>query len=229
MANRGNRRDWQIRLRYLSHMANLEPDPTLHWRDANVDVHKVVVGPFDNNVFVVRCRRSGDAVLIDAANEHEQLLQLCKRLGVKRVLETHGHWDHIQAVPAMREAGYEVAVTALDAPRLKDVGYDVFIDDSEVIEVGDLRLHAIHNPGHTAGSISFHVARTPLLFTGDTLFPGGPGNTKLEGGDFTTIIDSIDNKLFTFSAETIVLPGHGLDTTIGAERPQLASWVARGW
>ena len=204
-------------------------DLTLHWRDANVDVHKVVVGPFDNNVFVVRCRRSGDAVLIDAANEHEQLLQLCKRLGVKRVLETHGHWDHIQAVPAMREAGYEVAVTALDAPRLKDVGYDVFIDDAEIIEVGDLRLHAIHNPGHTAGSISFHVVDTPLLFTGDTLFPGGPGNTQLEGGDFATIIDSIDNKLFTFAAETIVLPGHGLDTTIGAERPQLASWVERGW
>ena len=204
-------------------------DLTLHWRDANVDVHKVVVGPFDNNVFVVRCRRSGDAVLIDAANEHEQLLQLCRRLGVKRVLETHGHWDHIQAVPAMREAGYEVAVTAADAPRLKDVGYDVFIDDAEIIEVGDLRLHAIHNPGHTEGSISFHVADTPLLFTGDTLFPGGPGNTQLEGGDFATIITSIDNRLFTFPAETIVLPGHGLDTTIGAERPQLASWVARGW
>jgi glyoxylase-like metal-dependent hydrolase (beta-lactamase superfamily II) len=210
-------------------MALLDSDPTLHWRDANVDVHKVVVGPFDNNVFVVRCRRSGDAVLIDAANEHEQLLQLCKRLGVKRVLETHGHWDHIQAVPAMREAGYEVAVTALDAPRLRDVGYDVFIDDAEIIEVGDLRLRAIHNPGHTAGSISFHVVDTPLLFTGDTLFPGGPCNTQLEGGDFATIIDSIDNKLFTFAAETIVLPGHGLDTTIGAERPQLASWVERGW
>jgi glyoxylase-like metal-dependent hydrolase (beta-lactamase superfamily II) len=204
-------------------------DLTLHWRDANVDVHKVVVGPFDNNVFVVRCRRSGDAVLIDAANEHEQLLQLCRRLGVRRVLETHGHWDHIQAVPAMREAGYEVAVTAADAPRLKDVGYDVFIDDAEVIEVGDLRLSAIHNPGHTEGSISFHVVDTPLLFTGDTLFPGGPGNTQLEGGDFATIITSIDNRLITFPAETIVLPGHGLDTTIGAERPQLASWVARGW
>jgi glyoxylase-like metal-dependent hydrolase (beta-lactamase superfamily II) len=204
-------------------------DPTLHWRDASVEVHKVVVGPFDNNVFVVRCRRTGDAVLIDAANEHEQLLQLCRRLGVKRVLETHGHWDHIQAVPAMRDAGYEVAVTAADAPRLKDVGYDVFIDDAEIIEVGDLRLLAIHNPGHTEGSISFQVVDTPLLFTGDTLFPGGPGNTKLEGGDFATIISSIDNKLFTFPAETIVLPGHGLDTTIGAERPQLSQWVARGW
>jgi glyoxylase-like metal-dependent hydrolase (beta-lactamase superfamily II) len=204
-------------------------DPTLHWRDVNVDVHKVVVGPYDNNVFVVRCRESGEAVLIDAANEHEQLLALCRRLGVKRVLETHGHWDHIQAIPALREAGYEIAVTAADAPRLKDVGYDVFIDDAEVIEVGKLRLHAIHNPGHTEGSISFAVADTPLLFTGDTLFPGGPGNTKLEGGDFATIIKSIDNKLFTFPAETIVLPGHGLDTTIGDERPQLAAWVERGW
>jgi glyoxylase-like metal-dependent hydrolase (beta-lactamase superfamily II) len=203
-------------------------DPTLHWRDTNVEVHKVVVGPFDNNVFVVRCRRSGEAVLIDAANEHEQLLALCQRLGVKRVLETHGHWDHIQAIPALREAGYQVGVTAADAPRLKEVGYDVFIDDEEVIEVGDLRLRAIHNPGHTEGSISFHVVDTPLLFTGDTLFPGGPGNTQLEGGDFATIISSID-KLFTFAAETIVLPGHGLDTTIGAERPQLATWVARGW
>ena len=202
---------------------------TLHWRSTGVEVHKVVVGPFENNVFVVRCTESGEAVLIDAANEHEQLLELCTRLGVRRVLETHGHWDHIQAVPAMREAGYEVAVTALDAPRLKEVGYDVFIDDAEVIEVGRLRLHAIHNPGHTEGSISLHVEGTPLLFTGDTLFPGGPGNATFEGGDFATIIHSIDTKLFTFPAETIVLPGHGADTTIGAERPHLAEWVERGW
>ena len=202
---------------------------TLHWNDSNVEVHKLIVGPYDNNVFVIRCRASGDAVLIDAANEHEKLLELCTQLGVRRVLETHGHWDHIQAIPAMREAGYEVAVTAADAPRLKDVGYDVFIDDAEVIEVGNLRLLAIHNPGHTEGSISFAVADTPLLFTGDTLFPGGPGNTALEGGDFATIIQSIDNKLFTFPPDTIVLPGHGLDTTIGAERPHLQTWVDRGW
>ncbi len=202
---------------------------TLHWSNADVEVHKVVVGPYDNNVFVVRCRRSGDAALIDAANEHELLLELCKTLGVRRVLETHGHWDHIQAVPAMREAGYEVAVTALDAPRLKDVGYDVFLDDAEVVEVGHLRLHVIHNPGHTEGSISFAVEGTPLLFTGDTLFPGGPGNATFDGGDFATIIESIDTKLFTFPAETIVLPGHGLDTTIGTERPHLAEWVERGW
>ena len=202
---------------------------TLHWQDTDTEVHKVVVGPYDNNVFVVRCRATGEAVLIDAANEHEQLLELCQLLGVTRVLETHGHWDHIQAIPAMREAGYEVAVTALDAPRLKDVGYDVFIDDKEVIEIGNLRLHAIHNPCHTEGSISFAVANTPLLFTGDTLFPGGPGNTTLEGGNFATILHSIDTKLFTFPDNTIVLPGHGLDSTIGTERPHFQEWVDRGW
>ena len=163
---------------------------TLHFEDDQLEIHKLVVGPYDNNVFVLRCKATGDAVLLDAANEHEKLLELAQSLNVRRVLETHGHWDHIQAVPAMREAGYEVAVTALDAPRLKDVGYDVFLDDKEVIEVGRLRLDAIHTPGHTEGSICFKVAGSPILFSGDTLFPGGPGNTTFEGGDFATIIQS---------------------------------------
>lgn len=202
---------------------------TLHWSDSRLEIHKVVVGPFENNVFVLRCKETGDAVLIDAANEHEQLLELCRTLGVRRVLETHGHWDHIQAVPAIREAGYEVGVTSLDAPMLKDVGYDVFIDDAEVLEVGRLRLHAIHNPGHTPGSVSFRVEGAPILFSGDTLFPGGAGATKFEGGNFDTIIHSIDTKLFTLPPDTLVLPGHGVDTTIGNERPHLQEWVDRGW
>ncbi|MCY7299942.1 MAG: MBL fold metallo-hydrolase [Ilumatobacteraceae bacterium] len=202
---------------------------TLHWADGRLEIHRVVVGPYANNVFVLRCRETGEAVLIDAANEHEQLLQLCQRLGVRRVLETHGHWDHIQAVPAIREAGYEVAVMSQDAEMLKDVGYDVFIDDADVIEVGRLRLHAIHNPGHTPGSVSFRVEGAPLIFTGDTLFPGGPGNTKSKEGNFDTIIKSLDNRLFPLPAETIVMPGHGVSTTIGAERPHLKEWVDRGW
>jgi glyoxylase-like metal-dependent hydrolase (beta-lactamase superfamily II) len=202
---------------------------TLHWSNADLEVHKVVVGPVDNNVFVIRCRATGDGLLIDAANEHEQLLELCTTLGVRKVLETHGHWDHIQAVPALREAGYEVAVAGADAPMLDEVGYDLLIDDTEVIEVGRLRLHAIHTPGHTPGSICFQVEGTPLLFSGDTLFPGGPGATNYEGGDFNTIITSISEQLFRFPDDTIVLPGHGLDTTIGTERPHLQEWVDRGW
>ena len=202
---------------------------TLHVDDVRFEIHKLVVGPYDNNVFVLRCKESGEAVLLDAANEHEKLLELAQRLGVRRVLETHGHWDHIQAIPAMREAGYEVAVTELDAPRLGDLGYDVFLDDAEVIEVGRLRLHAIHTPGHTEGSICFKVEGAPVLFSGDTLFPGGPGNTSFEGGDFPTVIQSIESKLFTLPPDTMVLPGHGDDTTIGTERPHLQEWIDRGW
>ena len=203
--------------------------PSLHWHDADVEVHKVVVGPYDNNVFVIRCRHTGDAVLIDAANEHERLLELCTSLGVRRVLETHGHFDHIQAVPAIREAGYEVAVFEADATYLSEVGYDVFLHDGLIVEVGRLRLETIHNPGHTPGSVSFALQGKPLLFTGDTLFPGGPGATNYPGGDFETIIRSLDDRLLTFPAETLVLPGHGLDTTIGTERPHLQEWVDRGW
>jgi glyoxylase-like metal-dependent hydrolase (beta-lactamase superfamily II) len=207
----------------------MEPEapPTLHYSDASCEIHKVVVGPVDNNVFVVRCRQSGDAVLIDAANEHDLLLQLCEKLGVRTVIETHGHWDHIQAVPAVRDAGYEVGVTAADADMLDS--YDYVIDDDSVIEVGRLRLHTLSTPGHTPGSMCFRLEHAPVLFSGDTLFPGGPGNTTFPGGDFEAIISSIDNRLFSLDARTLVLPGHGDDTTIGAERPHLNEWVDRGW
>ena len=201
---------------------------TLHWSDTGIEVHKVVVGPVDNNVFVIRCTSTGDAVLIDAANEHERLLELCRRLGVRTVLETHGHWDHIQAIPAVRDAGYEVGVTAEDAAMLPS--YDYLLEDDTVVEIGRLRLRTLHTPGHTPGSISFHVEGTPLLFTGDTLFPGGPGATQHEGGDFGTIIRSIEDRIFSkFDGSTIVLPGHGLDTTLGTESPHLDEWIARGW
>lgn len=200
---------------------------TLHWEDTAAEIHKVVVGPMDNNVFVLRCKQTGDALLIDAANEHERLLELCQRLGVRTVIETHGHWDHIQAVPELRDAGYSVHVTAEDAAMLP--AYDEILEDESVIEVGRLRLHTIHSPGHTPGSMSFRLEGAPILFSGDTLFPGGPGNTSFEGGDFETIIASLDRRLFTLEPETIVLPGHGDDTTIGTERPHLQEWIDRGW
>lgn len=200
---------------------------TLLLADTGYEIHAVVVGPMDNNVFVVRCTETGDAVLIDAANEHERLLELCTALGVRSVVETHGHWDHVQAVPAVRDAGYHVAITAADADMLDS--YDEVLVDDEVLAVGRLRLRTIATPGHTAGSMCFALEGAPVLFSGDTLFPGGPGATGFPGGDFPTIIDSIDRRLFTMPTETIVLPGHGAWTTVGAERPSLDEWVARGW
>jgi glyoxylase-like metal-dependent hydrolase (beta-lactamase superfamily II) len=200
----------------------------LQYEDNLVEVHRAVVGPMDNNVYVVRCRQTGEAVLIDAANEHDKLLQMCRDLGVRRVIETHGHWDHIQAVPAVRDAGFDVAVTAEDAGMLP--AYDQLLEDDTVLEVGELRMQTIATPGHTAGSMCFSVEGTPLLFSGDTLFPGGPGATKFPGGDFPTIMRSIEDRLFArFGPDTLVLPGHGADTTIGEERPHLQEWIDRGW
>jgi glyoxylase-like metal-dependent hydrolase (beta-lactamase superfamily II) len=181
----------------------------------------------DNNVYVLRCTETGAAVLLDAANEHERLLDLCRALGVGSVLETHGHWDHIQAVPELRDAGYEVHVTAEDADMLPS--YDQILEDESVVEVGRLRLRTIHTPGHTPGSMCFLVEGSPVLFSGDTLFPGGPGATKFPGGDFPTIIESISTKLLTLPADTWVLPGHGDPTTVGTERPHLQEWIDRGW
>ena len=198
-----------------------------HYETSAVRIDKLVVGPFENNVFILRDKSTGDAVLLDAANEHELLLEVSRATGVRRVLTTHGHFDHIQAVTQMRDAGIDVGIATQDAEMLP--GYDFTIPDDEVISVGDLRLRTIHTPGHTRGSTCFLLEGHPVLFSGDTLFPGGPGNTSLPGGDFDQIIESIDRRLFTLPADLRVLPGHGLDTTIGTERPHLQEWVDRGW
>lgn len=202
--------------------------PTLHYRDTQAEIHRVVVGDYENNVFIVRCRQTGDAVLIDAANEHGLLLELAQNLGVRQVLETHGHHDHIGAVTEMRNAGYSVWVAQDDAHMLPS--YDEILEHDTIVEVGKLRLKTILNPGHTPGSMSFALQGSPVLFSGDTLFPGGPGATGFEGGDFATIIKSIDELMFSaFDASTIVMPGHGDDTTIGSESPKLNEWIDRGW
>ena len=198
-----------------------------HYETTDVRIDKLVVGPFENNVFVVRDKDSGEAVLIDAANEHELLLDVCRTTGVRRVLTTHGHWDHIQAVTALRDAGIEVGIADADATMLPS--YDFTIPDNDVLTVGGLRFRAIHTPGHTPGSTCFELEGHPVVFSGDTLFPGGAGNTATKGASFDEIISSIDRRLFTLPAETLVLPGHGLDTTVGTERPSLDAWIERGW
>ncbi len=200
----------------------------LVWSDASAEIHRFVVGPVANNVYVVRCRRTGEAALIDAANEHDRLLRVARSLGVTSVLETHGHWDHIGAVEHVRDAGIDVWVRAEDAELLPS--YDHLLEDDTVHQVGELQLRTLHTPGHTPGSICFALENTPLLFTGDTLFPGGPGNTTFDGGDFATIIASIEQRIFApYRDDTVIWPGHGANSTLGVERPNLDTWIERGW
>jgi glyoxylase-like metal-dependent hydrolase (beta-lactamase superfamily II) len=197
-----------------------------HFEDARLRIDKIVVGPYENNVFVLRDKGSGEGLMIDAANEHDLLIPVARAANVRRVLTTHGHWDHIQAVTAARNAGIDVGVGPADAGMLP--GYDFVVADEDVIEVGDLRLHALHTPGHTPGSVCFTLEGWPILFAGDTLFPGGPGATQSPKA-FAEIIRSLDNRLLPLPKDTLVLPGHGLDTTIGTERPHLGEWAERGY
>lgn len=197
-----------------------------HFEDARLRIDKFVVGPYENNVFLVRDKTSGEGLIIDAANEHDLLIPVAKAANVRRVLTTHGHWDHVQAVTAARDAGIDVGVFPADAEMLP--GYDFVVADGDVVEAGELRLHAVHTPGHTPGSVCFRLAGWPILFSGDTLFPGGPGATQSRD-DFEEIIRSLDNRLLVLPEDTLVFPGHGLDTTVGDERPHLGEWAERGW
>jgi glyoxylase-like metal-dependent hydrolase (beta-lactamase superfamily II) len=166
---------------------------TLHWSDERAEIHKVVVGPYENNVFVLRCTETGDAVLLDAANEHERLLDLCRDLGVRTVLETHGHWDHIQAVPAIRDAGYTVAVAGPTPPCSRPTTRCSRTTTSS--RSGACACGTMLTPGAHARVDVLPARGLPVLFSGDTLFPGGPGNTEKDPVRFAQIIEQIDTKL----------------------------------
>jgi glyoxylase-like metal-dependent hydrolase (beta-lactamase superfamily II) len=198
-----------------------------HFETSALRIDKYDVGPYENNAYVIRCKNTGDAVLVDAANEHDFLIPICRAANVRTVLTTHGHSDHIQAVTAARDAGIDVGVAELDAYLLP--GYDFVLHDEQHINVGSLRIEVIHTPGHTPGSLCFRLLDAPIICTGDTLFPGGPGTTQLPGGDFDAIINAIDARLFSLSGDAMIYPGHGLDTTLDTERPALSSWIDRGW
>ena len=195
--------------------------------DDDVRVVKLSVGDYDNNAYVVGCLHTRRAVIIDAAAEADRIIAACDGFDVQSILTTHGHWDHLQVLDQVRQ---ELGVPWMLHPADIEIAGrrpDELIDDGEEFAVGDVMIHALHTPGHTPGSVSF-VAE-PLLFSGDTLFPGGPGATRWEYSSFGQIMDSLEQRLFTLPDPTVVLPGHGATTTIGEERPELATWRARGW
>ena len=198
-----------------------------HYEDERLRIRKLVVGPLENNVFVLASVATGEAVIIDAAAEPDVITKAVADVEPVAILTTHGHHDHVgAAVELKRRLAIPFRIHAADAERA-GIEPDLGLEDGEEIAVGDLRVGVVHTPGHTPGSTCFTLVGH--LFSGDTLFPGGPGATRFPESSFELIIESITDRLFTLPDETLVYPGHGLDTTIGTERPQLPEWIARGW
>lgn len=201
---------------------------------ARVEIRKLSVGPMDNNAYVLRDADSVQALLIDAANDAERLLAELDGLEVVGVMTTHGHWDHVQALdPVADTTGAPVLLHPADQP-LVDRRADRELRDGQRIAIGGAEVTAIHTPGHTPGSTCLLLGDPSSdaglhLFTGDTLFPGGPGRTS-RGEQFVQIMDSVEARLFDpLPDRTWVYPGHGDDTTLGTERPHLQEWRHRGW
>lgn len=200
-----------------------------------ISIEKLAVGTTDNDCYVVSCDATQAAVVVDAAAEADRILGACDGLAVERVITTHGHLDHIGALDPVTEAlGVPFLMHTADVDIAGRDPDEPLVPESE-IEFGDVALHVVHTPGHTPGSVCFvfEPARpgdVHVLFSGDTLFPGGPGATRWEYSSFGQIMDSLEQRLFpSLPDDTIVHPGHGDDTTIGAERPHLGEWRARGW
>lgn len=199
--------------------------------EARLQITKVATPPFDNNCYLLRCLDTGDTLLVDAAGDAPLLLELVGDGRLVGIVETHGHWDHQQALEQVVAAtGAPVLCHADDAGDLP-VKADRLLSDGDSIEVGACSVEVIALRGHTPGSIAllFEGDVHPHLFSGDSLFPGGPGRTTTPE-DFGSLMDDLEHKVFgPLPDSTHVYPGHGLDTTLGIERPSIPEWRARGW
>lgn len=195
-------------------------------------ITKVSVGPMDNNAYLLHCRETGEQVLIDAANEAPRLLDLIGEGGLTAVVTTHQHMDHWLALEeVVAKTGARPLVHADDSEGLPIDAEP--LHEGDTVRVGDCALEVIHLRGHTPGSVALlyrDPSGVPHLFTGDSLFPGGVGNTHQDPQRFAQLVDDVEQKLFArLPDETWFYPGHGKDSTLGAERPALPQWRARGW
>ncbi|MFC7503841.1 MBL fold metallo-hydrolase [Nocardioides sp. CPCC 206347] len=190
-----------------------------------------------NNAYLLRCRATGDQVLIDAADAADTLLALVGDAGLTTVVTTHQHWDHHRALAAVVEAtGADVVAGEPDADAITEqtgVAVARRVTDGDTVPVGDCTLEVIRITGHTPGSICLLYRDPdghPHLFTGDSLFPGGVGATFGDADAFQTLVEDVDTKLFgTLPDDTWFYPGHGSDSTLGEQRPHVAEWRERGW
>src|SRR6201987_4194762 len=197
---------------------------------------KASVGPMDNNAYLVTCSATGETLLIDAANDADVLIDLARRYApkVSLIVTSHQHFDHWQALEAVAAAtGAPTAANEIDAGPLP-VKPDRLLANGDTVQIGELSFDVIHLRGHTPGSIALALdgdgtSGATQLFTGDCLFPGGVGKTW-QAGDFTQLLNDVTTRVFdVYDDSTVIYPGHGDDTVLGAERPSLAEWRERGW
>lgn len=197
---------------------------------------KVSVGPMDNNAYLITCAATGESLLIDAANDAETLIDVVRRYAprVTLIVTSHQHFDHWQALEALTaETGAVTAAHRLDAEPLP-VKPDRILSGGDTLRVGELEFDVIHLRGHSPGSVALALSGDAVggvtqLFSGDCLFPGGVGKTW-QDGDFERLLGDVCSRVFdVYDDATVVYPGHGDDTTLGAERPHLAEWRERGW
>ncbi len=194
---------------------------------ADFEFKSVQVGTFENVVYIVRDPETHEGYVIDAGWEPEKIVEAVGDTKVTAILITHGHWDHHDQLDALKALlKVPAAIGDLDQGMLKSPPEQTLRDGQE-LPFGKSTIRAIHTPGHTPGSTCLTVGN--LLFSGDTLFPGGVGNTKNDTGHFYTIIRSVEYRLLSLPEETVVYPGHGNATMIGTEKPSLAMWKERGW
>ena len=199
----------------------------------DLQITKVAVGGMTNNAYLLKCTLTGEQVLIDAANDADTLLALIGEGGLARVITTHQHGDHWQALPEVVDATGAETVAGEDDADALPVEVDVRVQTGARVRVGSCELEVIGLVGHTPGSFALAYDDPDgivHLFTGDSLFPGGVGNTFGDADAFVSLINDVESKLFDrFDDDTHVYPGHGNDTVLGAERPHLAEWRERGW
>ena len=212
---------------------HVEPGgPTAVRELEHVLVRKASVGDLDNNCYLLTSRATGAQLLIDAADDAPRLLEVVGVDGLQGLVTTHQHWDHVRALrDVVAATGAETVAGAADADALP-VPVDRRVADGDVVTWGDCRLEVIHLVGHTPGSIALlydDPEGTPHLWTGDCLFPGGPGRT-INPEDFTSLMGDLEAKVFDrLPDETWFYPGHGNDSTLGEQRPALGEWRERGW
>ena len=193
-------------------------------KDEGLRIDKMALGPWGTNAYVLTCLKTGGSVLVDAPAEASKIIEKLEGTSPGYILLTHSHMDHIGALAALRSRlKIPLATHPADANILSP-SPEIRLNDGDTVSFGNIRLKALHTPGHTPGSLCFHTGKH--LISGDTLFPGGPGKTG-SPGDLQKIIKSITDKIFTLDDDTRVYPGHGEPTVLKKEKEEFAVFASR--